>query len=262
MKILVTGPCGFVGARIMHMTAGAIASPSLRNMDESAVRQLVESVQPELVVHTAAVSDISACDRDPEASRRANVLLPCWLVKTGVKCVIFSSDQVYSACKGGGPYAEGEVCPGNLYARQTLEMEEKTLAINPDTVLLRATWMYDMPIYGLRTRGTFLMNLLPRPEIAFSATQHRAVTYVREVAAWIPQAAQLPGGAYNYGSENNLTALKTAQWLKDRLHLPVRLSDAGQQHHLWMDCAKAKAGGIHFENTVGGLEKCIRDYGL
>ena len=69
MKILVTGPCGFVGARIMHMTAGAIASPSLRNMDESAVRQLVESVQPELVVHTAAVSDISACDRDPEASR-------------------------------------------------------------------------------------------------------------------------------------------------------------------------------------------------
>ena len=262
MKYLVTGPKGFVGARIMQMLDGAVAAPSLRDMDESAVRRLVETVQPDVIVHTAAISDIGTCEKNPEASHRANVELPLWLAKTGIKTVAFSSDQVYSGCSGSGPYPEEEVCPANLYARHKLEMEEKTLAVNPETVLLRATWMYDMPIYGLSNRGNFIVNMLTRSENAFSAVQHRAVTYVREVAKWIPQAARLPGGAYNYGSENDLTALDTAVWLKERLHLPLALRDAGAQHHLWMDCSRAKKHGICFQNTVDGLEQCIRDYGL
>ena len=72
--------------------------------------------------------------------------------------------------------------------------------IDPKTVLLRATWMYDMPMYGYPNRGNFLCNMLLKPEIAFSSTQHRAVTYVREVAAQIRNAVLLPGGIYNYGS--------------------------------------------------------------
>ena len=62
----------------------------------------------------------------------------------------------------------------------------------------------------------------------------------------IRQAALLPGGAYNYGSENNLTMLETAEWLKDTLDLPVKLRDAGPRHHLWMDCSKIKNHGINF----------------
>ena len=83
--------------------------------------------------------------------------------------------------------------------------------------------MYDMPKYGVPNRGNFLINMLRQPEASFSSTQHRAVTYVREVSGLIRQAALLPGGEYNYGSENNLTMLETAEWLKDTLDLPVKL---------------------------------------
>lgn len=262
MKYLVTGPRGFVGARIMdELKQDAIPAPSLRDADEDKVKRLIDTIQPDVIIHTAAVSDIGACAKDPEGSYRANVLLPIWLVKTGVKCVLFSSDQVYSGCDTKGPYTEDEAAPANLYAQEKLEMEQRTLEINPETVLLRATWMYDMPRYGSPNRGNFLVNMLRSAELAFSSSQHRAVTYVREVSAWIAKACQLPGGVYNYGSENDLTALETASWLAEALKLRITLKEGAPAHNLWMDCSKIRQRGIRFMSTTEGLQQCIRDYG-
>lgn len=262
MRILVTGPRGFVGARVMAELGDAIACPPLRDLSEDEIRRLIDAAKPEIIVHTAAISDIPTCEKNPEASFHANVEIPVWLVRTGVKTVAFSTDQVYSGCEEFGPYTEERVNPANLYARHKLEMERRTLEINPDTVLLRATWMYDMPIYGAANRGNFLVNMLRCSELSFSSTQRRAVTYVREVADWMEKAALLPGGVYNYGSENDLTMLETAEWLKNTLNLPVVLHDAGPRHNLWMDCGKLKKHGISFLNTVDGLKKCIGDYNL
>lgn len=261
MKILVTGPRGFVGARIMQVLE-AVPAPSLREATEDDLRRLVDEVEPEVVIHTAAISDIGACAADPEASYRANVALPVMLARTGVKPVLFSTDQVYSGCTGEGPYREEDVAPANLYARHKLEMERRVLDINPDAVLLRATWMYDMPMYGVPNRPNFIVSMLRQKTLSFSATQHRAVTYARQVAALMEGAIRLPGGVYNYGSENDLTMLETARWLAEALKLELRLDDAGPRHNLWMDCARLKRHGIAFDDTVGGLRQCIRDYDL
>ena len=261
MSILLTGARGFVGARIAAAFP-AIAAPSLRGMTEDDIKRLVDETEPEAVIHTAAISDIPTCEKDPDASYHANVMIPLWLAKTGVKAVLFSTDQVYGGCGHEGPFAENDTAPANTYARHKLEMERRVLEINPDAVLLRATWMYDMPLYGAANRGNFLVQMLLKQEAAFSAAQHRAVTYVREVAQWTEKALSLPGGSYNFGSENSLTMLETARWLKERLNLSIALRDAGPRPHLWMDCGKAKARGIQFRNTAEGLEQCIRDYSL
>ena len=262
MKVLVTGPRGFVGARAMAALAGAVPAPSLQGLKEDGIRRIVDAVEPDVIIHTAAISDIPTCEKNPEASFRANVEIPVWLARSGVKLVAFSTDQVYSGCASEGPYAEELVKPANLYASHKLEMEQRTLAINPDTVLLRATWMYDMPMYGVRNRGNFLVNMLRERELAFSSTQHRAVTYVREVAEQLKKAVLLPGGVYNFGSENELSMLETAQWLKAELELPIILKDIGERHHLWMDCTKARKLGLDFGSTISGLRQCISDYTL
>ena len=263
MKILVTGPRGFVGARIMEeLGPDAVPAPSLRAVDEEGIRRIVDAAQPELIIHTAAMSDISKCEKDPDGSYRANVEIPIWLARTGIKCIMFSTDQVYSGYAGEGPYTEEDTAPSNLYSRHKLEMEQRTLDIQPETILLRATWMYDMPKYGVMNRGNFLINMLRQSEISFSFAQHRAVTYVREVAGLIRQSALLPGGAYNYGSENDLTMFETAEWIRQTLSLPVNMRDSGPRHNLWMDCSKIRNRGIHFSDTVEGLQKCIRDYSL
>ncbi len=261
MKALLTGARGFLGARIAAAMP-VIAAPSLRNTTEDGIKRLIDETEPDFIIHTAAISDIPTCEKDPEASYRANVTLPVWLAKTGIKGAFFSTDQVYGGRGEEGPFSEEDTAPANVYARHKLEMEKRVLDANPSAVLLRATWMYDMPLYGAANRGNFLVNMLRQREAAFSGAQHRAVTYAREAARWTERALSVPGGVYNFGSENSLTMLETAKWLADRLDLPIALRDAGPRPPLWMNCEKARSQGIRFMNTVEGLEQCIRDYAL
>ena len=263
MTILLTGPNGFVGSRIRD-ALDVIPSPSLRDFSEDDIRRLADAVQPDVIIHTAAVSDIGACTADPEGSFRANVELPLALVKTGVKCVLYSTDQVYSGFAEGGPFREDEVSPANLYAEEKLEMESRALEINPDTVLLRATWMYDMPRYGTPNRGNFLVNMLRANggEIALSSTEMRGITYVREVAAHRAEAVSLPGGIYNYGSDADRSMADLGHLLAEEAGLRIRITEAGPRRNLWMNTDKLKAAGIVFRSSGEGIVQCCRDYGL
>ena len=104
--ILVTGAGGFVGNKIMQLCPDVIACPSLRNASEDQVRRIVEESGADTIYHTAAISDIGACQADPEASYIANVRLPIYLAKAANhrKLICFSSDQVYSGSSEEGPY--------------------------------------------------------------------------------------------------------------------------------------------------------------
>ncbi len=145
MEILITGAHGFVGTRLMKELEGAIAAPSIQGMNEKQIRQIVEESEADVIIHTAAISDVGICEKNPEESYYANVLLPVYLAKAsdGKKLICFSSDQVYRGCESDGPYREDEAKPANIYGAHKLEMEQRVLDRQPDSVLLRAEWMYD-----------------------------------------------------------------------------------------------------------------------
>lgn len=114
MKILISGSSGFVGSRVLHQWQGRaelITFPrgSLAAADESAIRRFVETVQPDVILHLAALSDTGYCQQHPEESQRANVELPIWMAKaaqdTEAKLISFSSDQVYAGVTQPGPPA-------------------------------------------------------------------------------------------------------------------------------------------------------------
>ncbi len=109
--ILVTGAKGFVGSKIMELCKDVVAAPSLRDVSEDDVRCIVSESGADAIIHTAAISDIGTCEKDPEASYRANMLLPVYLARAaeGRKLICFSSDQVYSGLEDDGPYTEERV---------------------------------------------------------------------------------------------------------------------------------------------------------
>lgn len=169
-KILISGSSGFVGSRVLHQWQGraelfTFPRGSLAAADESAIRRFVETVQPDVILHLAALSDTGYCQQHPEESQRANVELPVWMAKaaqdTGAKLISFSSDQVYAGVTQPSPLPETlPLSPANTYGRHKLEAEEQVLALCPEAVLLRAPWMYDLPGDGLPLRGNLPLNLL------------------------------------------------------------------------------------------------------
>ena len=214
--ILVTGAGGFVGHKIMEMCRETIASPSLRGASKERIRRIVEEISPDTIIHTAAISDVSVCAADPEESYHANVMIPVFLAEAvkdrNIKLICFSSDQVYTAAEGDGPYSEDMAKPGNVYGQQKLEMENRVLDIAPDSVMLRAEWMYDHD----PGRSNYFMHMLKaHDDVRFSSQNYRGVTYLREVAEAMESVIRLPGGVYNFGSETTKSMYEITKYVLD-----------------------------------------------
>ncbi len=258
--VLVTGASGFVGNKIMQRCDGVIACPSLRGVSEDEVKRIVEESGADTIIHTAAISDIGMCAADPDASYIANVMLPVYLARAskGVKLICFSSDQVYSGAKEEGPYSEDMVCPGNVYARHKLEMEERVLEIAPDAVLLRAEWMYD---YYLKKTNFFMNMIGASGKVQASSAHFRGITYVREVAESMDAVRRLPGGTYNFGSETQKSMYDVTKEFLALIGKKVSVEDTSPSHNLWMNCEKARRYGVVFSSVEDGLKECARDYG-
>lgn len=259
--ILVTGANGFVGHKIMEMCKDTVAAPSLRGVTQEEVNRIIGESDANVIIHTAAVSDIGACQADPDASYFANVQIPLFIANAlgGRKFICFSSDQVYSGCNEEGPYFEDTVKPGNIYAEQKLEMEQRVLDRNPDAVMLRAEWMYD---YYLK-KPNYLMNILHAKEVvSFSSGQFRGITYLKEVAENMEKVIALPGGAYNFGSETTESIYDITREFIDLLGKKVKLEDVPARHNLWMNCDKARKYGVEFSTVMDGLIRCAADYQL
>ena len=257
--ILVTGTSGFVGGKIMEMCKDVIACPSLRNATEDDVRRIVAESGADTIIHTAAISDIGECAKNPDGSYHANVLIPTYLAKASkdIKLICFSSDQVYSGFGEGGPFTEDDVKPGNLYAEHKLEMESRVLDIAPDSVMLRAEWMYD---YYLK-KSNYFMNILNASDtICSSSCQFRGITYVKEVAENMANVALLPGGVYNFGSETTKSMYEITKDFLKYIGKNLTVNDNKSVHNLWMNCQKARNSGVDFSTVEKGLEMCANDY--
>lgn len=256
--ILVTGATGFVGNKIMELCKDVVAAPSLRNASEEQIRRTIDESGADIIVNTAAISDIGVCQKNPEASYIANVQLPLFLARAaeGRKLIFFSSDQVYGGLEDNGPYTEENVNPVNLYAKHKLEMEQRVLDICPEAVLLRAEWMYD---YYLK-KTNYYMNIIKAKEtVAYSSKQFRGITYVKEVAENMGNVISMPGGVYNFGSETTKSMYEVTKQFIDELGLDILLEDAPARNNLWMDCSKAKKYGVVFSDVSEALMRCAKD---
>lgn len=259
MRILLTGATGFVGSGLKNAFPEMIAAPSLRTATEEEVRRIVDGF--DTVIHTAAISDIGTCEKDPEGSYQANVTLPVYLARAckGRKLICFSSDQVYSGGGEEGPYDEHMAVPANTYARHKLEMDERVLDICPEAVILRAEWMYDYP----SMRMNYLRIILEgKDRVAFSSNQYRGITWLREVAEAFSVIPGLPGGVYNFGSEATESMYEITRQFVNYLEKSLMVDDAPPRHNLWMNCEKARKHGIRFSKVEDALKRCVEVYGL
>lgn len=262
MKIFLTGPGGFVGQRIVQTYPDlVIPSPSLRNLREEEIYRILSDSEADVIIHTAAISSIPECEARPEDSYRANVLLPVSIARAakGKKLVMFSSDQVYSGSPKEGPYTEADAEPSNIYSVHKLEMEQRVLDIDPDAVLLRAEMMYD---WCSQKSNYFLRLLQAEMPPAYSSLQYRGAAYLKEVAEEILKTAELPGGAYNFGSETSKSMYEITREILLYLGRNPEVEEGPARHNLWMDCSKARSGGIQFSEVLDGLKKCADDYHL
>ena len=277
-KILVTGASGFVGCRVVEALRGEyeLITPPHSDLDITSadgIERFVQESGPDAILHLAAISNTGYCEEHPEESYLVNVTgvenLANAAQRHDAKLVFFSSDQVYNGNLETGLLTEDmPVAPENHYGRHKLLAEERAIAICPDTVALRTTWMYDTPIHGMKTHNNFVLNFRNAKEngavLRFATREFRGITWVDDVVSNIPHTFHLPGGVYNFGAENHLNTYETALeyagilgWDADEMIIADTERFPEHVRNISISMKKAlEASGrkIRFRDTVEGLK--------
>jgi GDP-4-dehydro-6-deoxy-D-mannose reductase len=133
-KILITGASGFIGSRLTELLRAQgdeVVGPSLQELEftkPETIKVQVQRATWDCVVHLAAVSNVGACERDPDSAYRVNlegtVMLADEVRRTSPRAhfIFASSAQIYAAptgeeLVGGVVFGEDrQIVPQNVYA--------------------------------------------------------------------------------------------------------------------------------------------------
>jgi len=163
MKILITGSSGMLGRALCEALAGKnevvgidVAEPTggirpdifynADATDSSALSEIFERENPEVVIHAAAMTDVDGCETDPEKAMRLNAIST---EKVAVACldrdaslVYISTDFVFDG-KKGSPYTEEDATgPLSVYGRSKLEGEEAVKRMLTRYAIVRTSWLF------------------------------------------------------------------------------------------------------------------------
>ena len=191
MRILITGARGMLGTELVATLAGhQVTGVDVEQGDLTeweAAWQVVEAAQPELVIHTAAMTDVDGCEREPERAWRHNALAT-WHVaaacqRLGAELAYLSTDFVFDGTKGA-PYHEfDEPRPLGSYGLTKLAGERLVRELCPRHYVVRTAWLFGRT--GKNFVRTIVAKAAPGAPLRVVGDQVGSPTYAADLAGAI-----------------------------------------------------------------------------
>jgi len=150
MRLVITGCRGQLGTALQAVLAGeellGVDLPEQDVTDLGRIRKTVCDFRPDVVLHTAALTDVDGCAREPDRAYRVNALgtrnlaLACQACDATLLTV--STNEVFDGRKGGEYYEWDEPNPLNPYARSKWAAEWFTQTLLNRFYIVRTAWLY------------------------------------------------------------------------------------------------------------------------
>jgi dTDP-4-dehydrorhamnose reductase len=183
MHLLVTGASGLLGLNLCLLAVekgvavtGLVHSHPLNGVpfkqiqvDLTNIKKSlpeIQSIQPDAIIHCAAIADINLAEREPGLARQLNSEVPGILAgaayRNGIPFIHISTDAVFDGKSGG--YSENDPThPLSVYAQTKLAGEQAVMDANPDALVARVVF-YGWSLSGKRSLGEFFFNQLKAGE--------------------------------------------------------------------------------------------------
>lgn len=227
--ILVTGANGQLGSEMKVIAAAYshhnfifVSKEALAIDDEAAVRYFFSSHPIDCCVNCAAYTAVDKAETETEKAMQINAIAVGNLAKICSEqkalFIHISTDYVFDGT-ATEPYKEDDlVSPVNFYGASKLKGEELAIQNNPDSIIIRSSWVYSS--FGNNFVKTMLRLMSERESINVVSDQLGCPTYAADLAAAIMQIIkskmQLTGSTiFNFSNKGAITWCQFAEAIKE-----------------------------------------------
>jgi len=203
-RVLITGAGGQLG----HALAQAFADDDVVALTRDGwdvtdpASDTVSQGEFDLVLHTAAWTDVDGAEADPQGAAAVNVAGTAHAAALRLPLVTFSTDYVFDGRKRT-PYVESDgPNPMSAYGRTKLHAEA---ASGPNAWILRTSWLFGA------TGHNFLLTMLrlgaEHDEVTVVDDQRGSPTYVGHLAGTVRRLVDddLPKGLWHVAAAGDCT---------------------------------------------------------
>lgn len=268
MKILVIGASGLVGeqaylaAKRLNMEVyGTSFKQNINGMyalditKKEDVLNLIKKINPECIIHAAALTFVDYCETHKQEAWLANVEGTRNIVAAAedAKVVYISSDYVFDGVNG--PYAEDDLPnPINYYGLTKL-MGESAVSSLENHMIVRSTWVFDL----LSDTKNFIYRLINTlkegKEIKVPADQIANPTLARSLAScMLKLVKKYFSGIINISGSSRLSRYDFAAKVAENFSLDKDLIVRVSSEELGQPAKRPKNAGFKLqklENELG-----------
>jgi dTDP-4-dehydrorhamnose reductase len=192
-RVLITGAGGLLGRALApvfeaagHRVA-ALSRAVLDITDERAVHLAFAELQPQLVIHAAAYTKVDQAEAEPhiaEAINRFGTAIVAEVASRHRAPVVYvSTDYVFDGTATTPIPAEAPTKPINVYGRTKCQGEEVVRALQPDSYIVRTSWLYGAG--GPNFVDTMKQLATTRPEVQVVTDQVGCPTWTVSLSRMI-----------------------------------------------------------------------------
>ncbi|MCX8080141.1 MAG: SDR family oxidoreductase [Bacteroidia bacterium] len=254
-KILITGSNGLLGQKIIYQLLQyphgfeiyatgrgenrlAVKSGyhyhSADLTNKESVQELIGKIKPHCVIHTAAMTNVDACELQPDECRKQNVDAVQFLIDALEKIktksfsphfIFLSTDFIFDGTHG--PLDENEKPnPLSTYARSKLDAENIVRNSMLDWAIARTVLVYGVTDNMSRSNIVLWVknNLEQGKEISVVTDQYRTPTLAEDLAdGCIRIAAKRAKGVFNISGKDFMNIFELAKRVAHYFNLDERL---------------------------------------
>jgi dTDP-4-dehydrorhamnose reductase len=243
MKILLTGKDGQVGFELVRALAPlgevvAVGRAECDLLDAGALRELVRSHAPDVIVNAAAYTAVDRAESEREAAFAINAGAPAILgeeaARLGALVVHYSTDYVFDG-DSRKPYAEGDTPdPQNVYGSSKLAGERALAEACSRHLILRTSWV--LGSHGSNFAKTMLRLAAERERLAVVDDQVGAPTsaaLLADLTAHLVRqhvregGTRFPYGTYHVAAAGETNWYEYARFVLSAAHAAGRLLRVG-----------------------------------
>jgi len=174
------------------------------------VRNFFKATHPSFLINCAAYTAVDKAEQEEELAFQTNAeavgVLAAICKEQDCKFVHVSTDYVFDGL-ANRPYREDDLTnPQGVYGASKLAGEKEAVLLNPDSVIIRTSWVYSS--FGKNFVKTILRLLQEKPSVSVVDDQIGSPTYAADLAVAILEIISLKSwkpGVYHFSNEGEIS---------------------------------------------------------